>query len=681
MNEPSVRRAIVQAAKCAEWLVLLALLAGCIPPVLLWPRSVTIVPVFNLLDWSWTLDTSYKAANGVWFGRDVLFTYGPLYQWLASAPSRWIGISTGTILATSEMLPSLVSVLAVFVSMRLLLPKASSWKRALFLAVVFLSPPGIRLSICLLAFVVFIRLTDAAASRREGIVLSALGAATICLASFLVSADAGIYCIAALLLCLAATAIVKLKTPEVLTGLCGFSVALCICLAILVVATNAVMHSPLNFSYWKASLILASSYRWFEPNGITAASTWRIVRVLCLGVVVFGVAWWRREPEGDHWTLRPAFLLSGFCLATFMIQSGLVRADALHVVNGVYPMVFLSGAILVGGLPSVRWISAMLLVIFVATAPLMTVPLAESLPRSALKRARELFRPNVTCPEGREQEFDRACFKPTIAQVFATTSSYVDQHTRPGDPILVFPYQNAFGVTSRRTVAGGVLQGYLVDGDYLSELHLAGLRKANPPFGLYLPDELYSFGLDGVPNFTRSPGVWFYLLRHYRSESYSEPGVLGLVRDDNRDQRLSFTEEKIANGLGTIRVTKRTTSLDFGQIRWPAAGADFLKIRFRVNYAFWWKMRKPSSLALFISLGDGSRKAIHFVVEPNRDSEVWVYPWDPKEMGGYFFDNFRRPISGPISSLTLLIEPFDWISVSPESVSIDAVDAVRVSLK
>jgi hypothetical protein len=52
--------------------------------------------------------------TGVWFGRDVLFTYGPLYQWLASTPSRWIGISTGTILATSDMLPSLVSVLAVF---------------------------------------------------------------------------------------------------------------------------------------------------------------------------------------------------------------------------------------------------------------------------------------------------------------------------------------------------------------------------------------------------------------------------------------------------------------------------------------------------------------------------------------------------------------------------------------
>src|SRR5271166_5252741 len=99
-NQPSLRRTTAGAASYPEWMVLLVLLAACVPPQFLRHRALIVFPVPALLDWSWTLDTCYKAATGVWFGRDVAFTYGPLYQWLSSAPSRWIGISTGSILAT-----------------------------------------------------------------------------------------------------------------------------------------------------------------------------------------------------------------------------------------------------------------------------------------------------------------------------------------------------------------------------------------------------------------------------------------------------------------------------------------------------------------------------------------------------------------------------------------------------
>jgi hypothetical protein len=447
------------------------------------------------------------------------------------------------------------------------------------------------------------------------------------------------------------------------------------------VATNAVMGSALNFSYWKSSLVLAASYRWFEPKAITEASTWRILGTLALALGVFGVAWWKREPERDHWTLRPAFLLAGFWLAVLMMQSALVRSDPIHVVNGIYPIVFFSGAILIGELATVRWLSALLLVGFVVIAPFILTPGVQPLASSALKGAQELFRPNLTCPDGKH-EFDRACFPATIAQLFSTLSNYVDQHTSPGDAIVVFPYQNAFGVMARRNLAGGVLQGYLVNGDYLTELDLAGLRKDNPQFGLYFPDGVYSFGMDGVPNFTRSPRIWFYLLRHYRSDSHAPPGVVGLVRDDSRDQRVSFTEERLADALETVQVTKRVTSLDLGPIHWPAAGADFLKFRFRVNYGLWWKIRKPSALTLLISFADRSSKSIRFVVEPNHYSEVWIYPWDAKLMGGYFSSDYSEPLPGsPITNLRLLVEPFDWISISPESVSIGSVDAFRINRK
>ena len=668
------------------------LLLSIIPPILIRHETLFISPTLNLLDGSWALDTCYKAATGVWVGRDVAFTYGPLYQWLSSAPSRLLGISTGTILATSSLLPLLVVVIATFASARLLLPEVSAWRRALFtaLAVVFWSPPEVRVSVCLLAFLIFVRIVDAVAEGTWAPMPLAIGAAIICLAGFLLSADTGLYSATAFLLAVMATAVVKRRTVGGGRRLGILLVLTSAGLACLVLVTNAVMLSPLNFTYWKSSLAIASGYRWFIATGMTKVHKRWILEALTLGTVVFGLAWWRKQPVGERWAKRPAFLLSGFPLALLMMQIALVRSDHPHVLTGIYPIIFLCGAIVIGESNLPWWQSAILLTIIVVVTLFTVAPNSQFLPSSVLKRGRELFRPILVCP-GSYQRFDGACFPPPDTQLFSTVSTYVDHHTSPPDSILVFPYQNAFGVMSRRRVAGGVLQGYLVNGDYLTELDLSGLRKTDPPFGLYIPDGIHNADLDGVPttildgvpSFTRSPGIWFYLLRQYRAESSPAPGVLGLLRDDTRDRRLTFTEKKVANASGEIRVTGRNTTVDLGQVDWPASGADFLKFGFRANYPLWWLMRKPSALTLQMSFVDGSQKSIRFLVEPNRDRDVWVYPWDEKEMGSYFSNDESQWRSGRpvLNSLRVIISPFDWISVAPESVSVGDVVAVRVDLR
>ncbi len=161
---PGVFRAAEFASRASEWLVLAYLLVAVTPPILFHHRAPTIVPHLNLLDGSWQLDTSYKASGGIWFGRDVAFTYGPLFQWLSSAPSRWIGVSAGSVLATADTLPLYLVILATFATARLLLPESGAWRRALLvlLAVAYWSPPDLRVSLCLLAFAIFVRLTDGA---------------------------------------------------------------------------------------------------------------------------------------------------------------------------------------------------------------------------------------------------------------------------------------------------------------------------------------------------------------------------------------------------------------------------------------------------------------------------------------------------------------------------------------
>ena len=671
-------RAASLAAQSTEWVVLVVLLLAAIPPILIRHDSLPTVPSLNLIDDSWILDTSYKAAGGIWLGRDVAFTLGPLYQWMSSAPARHLGISTGSVYATWYTLPMLAIILSTFLTARLLLPEAAAWRRALLLllAVVFWSAPDVRVSLALLAFAVFVRFTDGEVTSTGSLLAKAIVAAAICISGFLVSADTGLYTVAALLLCVAAGAI----TAERRRQLAQFLLMAAICFALFMLVTNACMSSTLEFKFWRSSLVIANGYRWFEPIPMVQQNKWLLFKILAMGAVVFGGAWLARRRDGP-WTRRPAFLISGFCLAFLMMQSSLVRSDHGHIVIGIYPMIFLCGAIAIDEARSAPLLSVALPVATVIATLVFAHPYPLFLPGSVAAQVRQIAHPTLQCPEGLE-EFDHACFSLKDTELVRSVSTYVGQRTTPSDSIAVFPYETTFGLTSRRQVAGGVLQTYLVNGEYLTGVELAGLRQANPPLALYFPDGVISTAIDGVPNFTRSPDVWFYLVRHYRSEGSPVAGVLGLVRDDSRDARLTLSGQTVANPPPPQPITKRSTSLDLGEILWPSAGADFVKLRLRVDYPPWWKLRKPSCLTLQMSFADGSAKLLQFVAEPNRISRVWAYPWDDKEMGRYFLpeeSQWRAENRPALVGLKLVVTPFDWISVRPRQRSrIETVEAVRV---
>jgi hypothetical protein len=669
------------AAQSIEWLLLALLLAVSIPPMLVHHRALISVPTLNLIDGSWLLDTSYKASTGLWFGRDVAFTYGPLYQWLSSAPSRWIGLSVGSVFATWSTLPFLVMVLSTFVSARLLLPDAAPWRRALFvlLAVVFWSPPDVRISVVLLGFVIFLRFTSKAVATNGATLLPALAAAGICVAAFLLSADTGLYTVAALLLCVLGTLIAQSRRVARLAKFLALALAFGAAFVLLV---NAAMFSPLNFQFWKSSLVIATAYRWFEPFAMTKADKRLVLETLALGLVVFGAAGWFHKSRGA-WTRRPAYLIAGFALGFLALQTSLVRSDNGHVLIGIYPLVFFCGAMALDEYDLPQWLSLTMPGVVIVATLVLGHAFSIFIPGNMASGWRRMVHPPTTCDPGL-QEFDHACFVPSDAEMLSNVSTYIGLNSKPAEPIALFPYQTAFGLSSRHPIAGGVLQSYLVNGDYLTGLEVAGLQKSSPGFGLYLPDGFLSFGVDYVPNFTRSPGVWFYLLGHYRALSSPTPALVGLMRDDSREGRLSFSEQPVGNPAGPLRITRRSSVLDFGQIRWPSEGADFLKLRVRLTYPFWWRVRKPSKLTLRIFLADGSGRSLEFVVEPNRTSDVWIYPWDDRQLGSYFQANESewRPYSQPpVVGMQLFITPFDWISVVPESIGVEEVDAVRVSLR
>jgi hypothetical protein len=248
-----------------------------------------------------------------------------------------------------------------------------------------------------------------------------------------------------------------------------------------------------------------------------------------------------------------------------------------------------------------------------------------------------------------------------------------------------------FGIASRRYIAGGVMQSYLASGSRLSQVDITGLERAASPVGYYWPDndpnlgtnKDASFPLDGIPNFTRSPEVWFWIFRHYRTEDVVLPGIIELQRDDLRALQIVMYAQPLKLVAQSFPIRQRTSVLDLGDPAWPSGNSDFLRLRVMVRYSFWWRLRKPEHLELEITRADGSRDVKAFLVEPNVPSEVWFYPWNDADLAPYFNADetrWRTDPRPPITHLRLLATPLDWVSQQPETISIDAAEAVTFTM-
>jgi hypothetical protein len=673
----------------------LLLMLVSFPPALLSPHKLVIFRHPSLIDDSWLLDTSFKASRGIWFGRDVVFTYGPLFQWLESAPSRWMGPLMGSIHATYNMLPLWCTIVLGYFTLRLLIPEQPAWKRflLLLLLLVYWTPSDLRTAFAILKtslplflFALFMKGWYAIQRARLTPWSAGAGAAALCAVAFLYSADAGVYAIAALAVSSGAIVWEFRRQPRLLRQ-CGSVLCTSAAVAVvLVIAINAIMARPFDFRFWKGSLAIVAAYRWLEPAEMAGADQLRLLVAWTAGCLVFLLRRVISDDREASIVSRSGFLLGGFVFALLFMLGGLVRPDSGHITLAIFPMVFFAGIVLFSFPSPVASVIAALVAV-VTSLMLAGQPYPPPLLRSYYTQQRDLV---GACPLG-ALPFDGACLVSGFATDLEIVARHLQRSSKPTDSLVIFPYETIFGIASQRNVAGGVMQSYLVSGPYLSRLQISGLERASAPVGLYLPDadanlgtdRDASFAVDGVPNFTRSPEVWFWILRHYRSEQQPLPGIFQLQRDDSRASRIVMQAQALNLAAHSFPIATRSSVLDLGDPAWPGAGGDFLKLRLTVRYKFWWKLRKPSRLQLEITRADGSSDLKAFILEPNAPSEIWFFPWSDADLPSYFETDETHWRSSPrpaITRLRLLATPFDWVSQQPYSIVVDSVDAVWLNM-
>jgi hypothetical protein len=687
------QRQFLWLKKYWDFLAVVLLGLASFPTVWLRQRAVFLVPNFGLIDDHWHLDSTFKALRGICIGRDVAFTHGPIFQWLSSIPARSMPLSLGALYATWNTVPLWCAIVFAYLALRLLLPEQPPWKPfALLLLISSFWETSLRTTFPVLLFALFLRGWYAVKDGRMRGIFVGIGGAVLCGTAFLIAGDTGVYATAAWFICFAAIAL-EMRREHFGTKLLSALVAFVVAAGFVAIVVNCFLASPLEFKFWRHSLAQVTVYRWATPAAMTDKGTTLFFGGLLVGLAIFVLRFATRDKAAVAITERTAFLAGAFGLGLAQMQSALVRSDVGHVIIGEFAMIFFASVILFSFRDRFSAIG-----VFVAIACSMLFSHPVFRPSSVIRLYSQLREPMTECPPG-YGEFDRACYlEPLTPPMLTAAANFLSQHSGPNDSIFVFPYQTMFGLAARRNVAGGLMQAYTASGPELSRIEISGLEGKSIPAALYLPDDDYSHmseagvarwsrnylsvPVDGISNFTRIPEVWFWMVRRYHTAEQLTPGVVGLQRDDSRVNRIAMQAQSLGLPARSYPIDERSSVTALGAPSWPQ-GFDFIRLRIKVHYPFWWKLRKPERLQLEITRANGTRDIQWFMAQPNVSTEVWFYPWSGPDLARYFSadeSQWRLSSRPAITNLRVLATPLDWVSQQPESIDIESADAVWLAM-
>ena len=183
-----------------------------------------------------------------------------------------------------------------------------------------------------------------------------------------------------------------------------------------------------------------------------------------------------------------------------------------------------------------------------------------------------------------------------------------------------------------------------------------------------------------MTNFTRTPLVWLYMQSHYRDVAEPAPAVYALVRDEERSAQVHRQSWNLGLAERSIGVTGKSQVIDLGPLSWPQQ-ADFVKLRLTLHYSPFWKVRKPSQIAVEVELADGSRKRTQVIAPPNTPCDIWVYPWKEEDLADYLdadAANWRKHAGPPVVRVRIIFERNDWFAMMPDRVTVEGGESVAL---
>jgi len=411
---------------------------------------------------------------------------------------------------------------------------------------------------------------------------------------------------------------------------------------------------------------------------------WRLVGASAFSLLVLLIGSRLSNLRAASLSRRPAFFAAAICFSLLTLQSTLVRPDWGHVTVALLPTIAMAAAVLMGSevKRDWNWSGDLPIVLAILITIAFSGPSPVVAPRNvAAGWQLAAITKSQSCPTGTFY-LDDACLTQSDYTPLHAVSEYLRSYTSESDTVAIFPFENIYADVARRRVAGGILQNYIAVGDRLVGRQLYGLERDKPHVAIFSADGLATFGVDGVPNFTRTPEIWFFLQSRFRKRRELAPGIVALVSDDARPGHWRQITATAGSSFQSAIRLKRAISVPLDQ--WQAEN-DFLKVRLLVRYPIWWKLTKPSSLLVKVRHSDNTEKVLRAILPPNKQAELWIYPWDDAQLVNYFDSDEAtwrkgRPRAS-VTGLQFTFERMDWLSVVPSLVNVQSIEAVRLRLE
>lgn len=685
----------------------------------------TPVPISRLddFDFSFTIELVAKTQQGLWLGRDAVFTYGPLCQWIYGHLATLRGQSLGDIYLSLWMFELGSVVVLFYAACALFLGHQPAWKRAfcLLLLVVFWVPitelplGDIKRLAPLVTLGIFLQLLRTIPQSGTSVAWRAGLAAAIISLCFLFSGDDGVYAIAALAIVMVARLAAERGKREALLNLLRYALWTTAAFAICVVMINAMMGGIFDFHFWRGNYEVVSVYRWTENFAMPNFVFDRLLLAFAIALAIFAMEWWRQRRNRAHTnTWQRTVLWSCLIFALLGLQPAAVRGDWVNVSLALTPLIALALFVLMGaaqtsplkprpdlnatpsrpnagregdpgnGAPGAAqteaasgWRPLWPALIALALTAALSGPNHVFIPQNLVAGFQNLKAPSVCTPG--TSNLDGFCLNDAAFGTATQIAAQLAADSSDKDSVAVFPYQNLYAFLAKRRVAGAVLQNYLEAGDWLTTQQIDSYDQSKPARALFFADGIASGRLNQVPNFTREPAVWLYLQRWYSAANAPAPGAEILARDAQRGARWKLAATPLPQGSRDFKI-EDDSEIAFAQI--PSQPLDFLRVRLKLSYPLWWKVLKPSNITFTVHYADGNSKNLGTVVEPGKNSEVWIYPWREEQLLQYFAaseDAWRDAGRPAVTGLSVKFTRADVFSVLPEKMEVSGVDAVRVS--
>ena len=319
----------------ADFFVMLLLLA-LLTRYLALPLPVSIENI-DFFDTSWGVDLVAKAHQGVWLGKNAIFTYGPLFQWLLSWTPSGHEISLGSFYLRLWLFHYWTIILLIYLTGAFLLRQQSSWVRVFYLLLltIFWVPINwilfdIKLLLPLACFAVFLRMLPPVNSNLSSVSWRAAVVATLVTLAFLLSSDTGIYSSAAFVIVVAASLVYE-HGRATLAGMTKYVALTGAFFAICVLTINGILGKVLDFHFWRATYEVVTQYRWSQAVRMlpeTAPIFWLAV---ALNLLVF---LWQWIIQGRTSSLPSRVRAAWFAMLAFGLvcsQTLLVSSEHFHV--------------------------------------------------------------------------------------------------------------------------------------------------------------------------------------------------------------------------------------------------------------------------------------------------------------------------------------------------------------